>query len=101
MVREDSRGYRSHNAYDDEGSERQALGSLSVATDARWQGTLTVPMDHAGVMFFHLERIGSLPAGYRGGEERAFFSLPISEADAIVALLAGLIAQARRHGVLT
>lgn len=41
-----------------------------------------------------------LPAGYRGSEERAAFSTPIGEIDAVVALLLGVTAQARRDRVL-
>jgi hypothetical protein len=98
VVREDVANYGSYEA---EGSERRTLGSINVPADARWQGELTVPIGSSSVMFVHLEREGTLPAGYRGSEERTFFSIPVGEADAVVALLAGLIAQARRDGVLT
>ena len=100
MVHEDRPRYPARDGYEDEGSERRALGSVSVAEDARWSGTLTVPTPRRGVMFVHFEREGILPAGYRGGEERAFFSAPVDEADALLTLLSGLVAQARRDAVL-
>jgi hypothetical protein len=100
MVSEDRRDYPSHGAYEAEGSERRALGSISVGDRARWQGELTVPMHNSGVLFVQLDRDGELPDGYRGSEERAFFSMPVDEVDAVVQLLAGLVAQARRDGVL-
>ena len=53
-----------------------------------------------GVAFVDLERRGELPVGYRGGEERAQLALPVRELDALVALLAGVVAQARRDGVV-
>jgi len=87
--------------YDAEGSERRALGSIEVAAGARWMATLTVPIPDDGVAFLHLERSGAAPLGYRGGEERADFSAPVAEVEALVALLAGIVAQARRDGVLS
>jgi hypothetical protein len=100
VVREDPRDYPPHGAYEAEGSERRALGSISVGARARWQGELTVPMHNRGVLFLQIDRDGELPDGYRGAEEWAFFSMPIDEADAVVDLLAGLVAQARRDGLL-
>jgi hypothetical protein len=97
VVREDVAQYAT---YEPEGSERRTLGSVDVAPDARWMATLTVPIPDDGVVFVHLERRGTLPAGYRGSEETAAFSLPASETEALVALLAGVTAQARREGVL-
>ena len=86
-------------AYEPESSERRALGSIPVSPDAHWNATLTVPMT-GGVAFVDLERRGELPAGYRGGEERAQLALPEGEVDALVALLSGVVAHARRDGVL-
>jgi hypothetical protein len=89
-----------YSAYESEGSERRSLGSVNVAADARWLASLTVPIATGDVVFVHVERRGALPAGYRGGKEAVAFSLPISEADALVDLLAGIVAQARQDGVL-
>jgi hypothetical protein len=50
--------------------------------------------------FVELQRRGALPEGYRGSEESAHLSLPLAELDALAALLAGVIDQARRDGVV-
>ena len=60
-------------SYESEGSARRTVGNVAVAADARWMGTLTVPIPGAHVAFIHVERIGPLPAGYRGSEETAAF----------------------------
>lgn len=96
VVREASARY---GTYEPESSERRALGSVSISADAHWTATLTVPMA-GGVAFVDLERRGALPRGYRGGEERAQLALPVGEVDALVALLSGVVAHARRDGVL-
>jgi hypothetical protein len=87
-----------YSAYEDEGCERRALGSVGVTADTCWRATLTVPITDR-VAFICLERSGPLPTGYRGSEESAFFSLPVEEAEALVTLLVGIVAQARRDGV--
>ena len=97
LVREDTPRYA---AYESEGSEKRTLGSVSVTAGARWTATLTVPVGRDHVAFLELERRGDLPLGYRGSEERAAFSFPAGEADALVSLLAGLVAQGRADGVL-
>jgi hypothetical protein len=86
--------------YETEGSERRTLGTVAVAPDAQWAGTLTVPIPGAHVAFIQIERSGPLPAGYRGSEETAAFSVPVGEIDAVLAVLAGLVASARGDGVL-
>lgn len=86
--------------YESEGSELRSLGSISVGQDARWTATLTVPMPPRAVAFVEVERRGELPAGYHGAEERAFLSLPIGEVVSLLELLTGVVAQARRDGVL-
>jgi hypothetical protein len=97
-VREDITPYP---RYESEGSERRALGSIPVAPDARWTATLTVPIPPRSIAFLQLERRGDLPAGYLGAEESALLSLPIGETKAVIALLVGVVAQARRDGVLS
>ena len=95
IVREASPRY---GAYEPESSERRALGSIPISADAHWTATLTVPMT-GDVAFVDLERRGELPPNYRGGEEHAHLALPVRELDALVALLTGVVAQARRDGV--
>jgi hypothetical protein len=101
MVREGRSRHRvPGNRYEDEGSERSAIGSTSVSVDSHWRATLTVPLPHADAVFLRLERKGPLPDGYRGAEESAGFSVPVTELGAVMEALAGVIAQARRDGVL-
>jgi hypothetical protein len=95
-VREDPARY----PYEDEGSERRALGSVRVGPRAHWAATLTVPVTDP-VALLDLARHGDLPAGYRGAEERVTLSLPVGELDALVGLVTGIVSQARRDGVLT
>lgn len=72
LIREHTAEYRARfGRYESEGSEQRSLGSIAVAADARWLATLTVPISSGRVAFFHLERRGSLPPGYRGGEASA------------------------------
>jgi hypothetical protein len=89
--------------YEEEGSERLSLGSVSVGTDAWWSVALSVPDSAADpnddALFVRFERHGAQPTGYRGSIE-AQLSVPRSEIDAIVMLLAGVVDQARRNGVL-
>jgi hypothetical protein len=100
IVREDSQRYELGSRYQDEGSKRSATGSVTIATDAEWRATLTVPLPASSVAFLSLERRGPLPHGYRGSEEAALFSMPVTEVDAALSVLTGVAAQARRDGVL-
>lgn len=88
--------------YENEGSVQLSSGSVSLGAGAWWSISLSVPGD-AGTaddaLFVRLERHGARPAGYRGSVE-ADLTLPRSEIDAIVMLLAGVVDQARRDGVL-
>jgi hypothetical protein len=100
-VGEEAPRYGVPGRYDDEGSERTAIGSASVSLDCWWRATLTVPLPAADAVFMRIERRGPLPDGYRGAEESGGFSLPVGELDAVMAALTGVIAQARRDGVLS
>lgn len=100
VLRERSPGYDAHAAYEPEGSERRALGSIAIGPDAHWLATLTVPIPDSTVAFVQLERSGPLPLDYRGSGEAAHFSIPVAEFDALVALLTGVASQARQEGVL-
>lgn len=73
---------------------------MPTDTDAHWAATLTVPIDDAGVAFLQVARRGALPAAYRGAAENMLLSLPIGETGSVIELLAGVVAQARRDGVL-
>jgi hypothetical protein len=103
ILREERAGYDAdggYGRYEAEGSERRALGSFQVASDAWWAVTLTVPIPDRNVAFVSVERHGPPPVGYRGSEETADLSVPVGEIDALVALLVGAVAHARRDGVL-
>jgi hypothetical protein len=95
------------NRYEDEGSIREARGSASVGRSAWWSVALVVQArpdelgdvggeEHALV---RLERHGVMPAG-AAVDAQSVLVVPSSELDTLVALLAGVIAQARRDGVL-
>jgi hypothetical protein len=71
-----------------------------VTPAAQWEGTITVPTPGADVVFIQVERQGPLPDGYLGSQETIDLSLPVGEIDALLALLAGIVAHARRDGVL-
>jgi hypothetical protein len=90
--------------YEHEGSERQALGSITVEGGSWWSAALSVPEGDVGTgrdtLFLRLQRHGSPPVDYRGSVE-AELTLPLSEIDAVVRLVAGIVDQARRDGVLT
>lgn len=87
--------------YEAEGSEHCVLGSVTTDPGSWWSVVLAVPGDTqtADTLFVRLERHGPTPAGYRGGIDTEL-SLPVSEVDSVVVLLAGVIDQARREGVL-
>jgi hypothetical protein len=87
-------------AYESEGSELRALGTVQVGGDAGWTAILTVPSPARNVAFVELERRGARPDGYRGSEEAAHLSLPVAELDALVTLLVGVVDQARLDGLL-
>ena len=86
--------------YDDEGSQRSSVGSVIVGDDSYWRATITVPLPKADTVFVQIEREGTLPKGYVGAEETAGWSMPIAELDLVVELLAAVIRQGRRDGVI-
>jgi hypothetical protein len=100
VVGEEPHRYVGAGGYEDEGSERSAIGSAIVTADSRWTATLTVPLPHADAVFLKIERQGPLPDGYRGAQESAGWSMPVRELDAALEALTGVVAQARRDGVV-
>ncbi len=88
--------------YEDNGTERHALGSVAVGANAWWSAALTIPArdDPSDAAFIRFERHGERPASYLGDVVEEV-SVPRSELDAIVLLLAGVVDQARRDGLLT
>lgn len=100
LVGEETHRYVAGGRYEDEGSERSAIGSAVLTADERWTATLTVPLPLADTVFLRIERQGPLPAGYRGAQESAGWSMPVRELDAVMEALSGVVAQARRDGVV-
>jgi hypothetical protein len=86
--------------YEPEHSERQASGSVAVGQDSRWSGTLAVPMTGDQSLLIIISREGTVPAG-APTVPPVTLVIPPGEVDAVLTLLRGLIAQARREGVLT
>ena len=88
--------------YDDEGSEARSLGSVSVGAGTWWSVALSVPGAPDAVrdtVLVRIERHGA-PDDERHGHGAVDLVLPSSEIDAVVTLLGGVVAQARRDGVL-
>jgi hypothetical protein len=85
--------------YEPEHSERQVAGSVAVGQESRWRATLAVPMTGDQSALLTLEREGSAPAGAPAVEQVMLVILP-GEADAVLTLLRGIVAHARRSGVL-
>jgi hypothetical protein len=88
--------------YDDEGSEARSLGSVSVGAGAWWSVALSVPGASKAArdtVLVRIERHGP-PADERHGQVGVDLILSPAEIDALVTLLGGVVAQARRDGVL-
>ena len=80
-------------------SERQATGFVTLAPDCRWSVTLAVPMTGDQSILLTLDREGPLvPAAPSVGQVGLI--IPPGEVDAVLVLLQGVVAQARRDGVL-
>lgn len=86
--------------YEPEHSERQVSGSVVVGEQVRWSARLAVPMTGDQSLLMVIEREGPLPPGAPVVEEVAVV-IPPGEADAVLALLQGLVEHARRDGVLS
>jgi hypothetical protein len=85
--------------YEAEHSERQVTGSVQVGQEGRWVGTLAVPMTEDQSVLVTLEREGPAPAG-APAVQQVMLVIPPGEADAVLTLLRGIVAHARRDGVL-
>ncbi|MGH7514148.1 MAG: hypothetical protein ACREOQ_14635 [Gemmatimonadales bacterium] len=85
--------------YEPEHSERQVTGSVAVGQESRWVATLAVPMTGDQSVLLTLEREGPAPAG-APAVEHVMLVIPPGEADAVLTLLRGIVAHARRNGML-
>jgi hypothetical protein len=98
LLREASVPPRSSSGeYEREGSERVSKGTIATPSGGRWYCKLQVPItgeQGALLTIEHDESGGSLAPA------QTTLVIPVGEADALVALLAGVIAQAKADGVL-
>jgi len=81
-------------------SERQVMGSVATGQESRWLATLAVPMTGDQSILLSLEREGPVSPGAPVVEEVSLV-IPPGEADALLTLLHGIVAHARRDGVLS
>lgn len=85
--------------YEGEHGERQVSGSVAHGTACRWYGSLAVALTGDQSALVTLTREGPLPAG-APSVPTIDIVIPPGEADVVVALLRGLVGQARSQGVL-
>jgi len=83
--------------YENEGSERVSRGSIALPSGAHWLSKLEVPIGGGRPALLTLRR--QSPGDALAPDEAALV-LPLGEADALVALVSGIIAQAKADGVL-
>lgn len=83
--------------YEREGSERVAKGSVTLPSGGWWSGSLEVRMGGDQGALLTVLRSG---AGAGPAPSEASLVIPPGEADALLALLTGLVAHARADGVL-
>ena len=83
--------------YEREGSERVSKGSIATPSGGRWFCKLEVPItgDQGALLTIEHDESGGALA-----PAETTMVVPVGEADALVALLTGLIAQAKADGVL-
>ena len=86
-------------AYEPGNSERQVNGSVATGEESAWFATLAVAMRGDQSILLSVERQGPVPTGAPLVEDVALV-IPLDEADAVLTLLHGIVAQARRDGVL-
>lgn len=83
--------------YQDELSERRARGAVPLDSGGWLTATLSVPVE-PGTPLAYVQMERRVPG--ESGEESADFVIPAAEMDAALVLLEGVVAQARRDGVL-
>ena len=87
----------SPDGYEREGSERVSKGSIATPSGGHWFCKLEVPIMGERAALLTIEHEGSSEAI---APAEATLVIPVGEADAVVALLVGVIAQAKADGVL-
>ena len=85
--------------YEPEHSEQQVSGSVAAGEESRWFATLAVALTGDQSILLSIERDGPVTPGAPAVEDVALV-IPSGEADAVLTLLHGVVAHARRDGVL-
>ena len=99
LLREDRVALDTHRpSYEDEGSDQVSRGSVSLPSGGRWSWTLEVRMasEQGALLTVHRSGAGAGPA-----PTEASLVIPPGEEAAFLTLLTGLVAQGRKHGVLS
>lgn len=84
-------------SYEDEGSDLVSRGSVTLPSGGCWSASVEVRMGAEQGALLTVNRSGS---GAGPAPTEASLMIPPGEADALLALLTGLIRQARSDGVL-
>ena len=85
--------------YEPEGSDRRATGSVSLRSGGWWSADLIVSIRREDEVLMTIQRHGAPGQEDDGGS--VDLCLGHGDLDALSVLLSGVIAQARRDGVLT
>ncbi|MFL5496411.1 MAG: hypothetical protein ACJ8DC_18650 [Gemmatimonadales bacterium] len=80
-------------------SERQVTGWVAVSQESRWVATMAVAMTGDQSALIVIEREGPTPDGAPDVPEVSLV-VPAGELEALLTLLRGIVAQARRDGVV-
>jgi hypothetical protein len=99
LLREDRVALGTHRpTYEDEGSDQVSRGSVSLPAGGRWSAMLEVRMgsEQGALLTVHRSGAGAGPA-----PSEASLVIPPGEEEAFLTLVTGLVAQGRRHGVLS
>lgn len=86
--------HRQRYEYEDETNVRSARGNVTVADGVRWLGEVVVPMVGERALI----QVERRPEGT--GPSDATLAVLFDEIDAVLTVLEGVVAQARRTGVL-
>ena len=98
LVREDQVSLETPRPfYEGEGSERVSRGAVTLPSGGRWCATLEVRMPDEQGALLTVNRSGP---GAGPAPSDASLMIPPGEAEALLTLLTGLVAQARADGVL-
>lgn len=86
-------------SYEPEGSERVSRGSVSLPGGGWWSAELSIALDDDRAALLRVIRTGAA-SDAPADDAQTELLFPVGEADALLALVAGVVRQARRDGVL-